>query len=370
MIIFISMILWVALMRLLLSSEMKYAHIPGGGHIYKVSHFAAILTMSYIVFWIGMRSGMADTRAYIYGFEIASQDISTIPSLIVSNVKGQAWAAGTVLFKGLISTDYHYWLMSLAMIMGFSVMACYKRYSEAFFFSILLFILDGNFSWMFNGMRQFLCVTMLMLAFRWLLQGKTWQYLLLVSLLGYVHITVLLMIPLYFIVRQKPWSRMIMLTIAATLLAITFIAPLAGAVEDTLSATSESYKGSTVFLEEDDGVHPLRVLIAFVPVVLAWFSRKRIAAENNNLLNIGINMCLMTALLYSVGMVTSGILIGRLPIYCEVYMPITLAMLINRFHKNSSRTILYGGCVAGYLAFFFLILGKQYYISNLTGLIK
>lgn len=368
-VIYISMMIWVVLMRLLCSGSMRYTTLPTGAKSYRVPLAVAFLTMAYIVFWIGMRTGIADTAAYIYGFNSSPTGLDHVWEVLASDRKGQAWGALEILFKTLISPNVQCWLMALAAFMGFSAASCYQKYSEAFFFSALLFILNGNFTWMLNGMRQFLCVTALMLAFHWLVQGKTLKYMILICCLGMFHVTVLLMIPIYFVVRQKPWSKLVWLSIAATIVAVIFAEPFAGAIEQTVAMHSASYKNSTVMLEGDDGVHPLRVAIALAPVMLAWIKRRDIERENNAVLNVCINMCLLTSLLYAFGAVTSGILMGRLPIYCEVYAAIALPMLIHRFRLPLVRSFLFVACLLGYSAFYYLQMRHSYYISAITGVL-
>lgn len=368
MIIYLSMILWVILMRILCAGDMRIIPLPSGANAYKVSTSVAFLTMGYLVFWIGMRSGIADTYAYIGGFKSSNPDMSQIPEILASKMKGQAWWISIIAFKAIISDNYHVWLMALAMVMGFSVAYCYKRYSESFFLSVLLFILSGNFTWMLNGMRQFLCVTTLMLATPWLLKGKTVHYMALIAVLSLCHFTVWLMVPIYFVVRQKPWGKITLLSILGAGIACALAIPLAGIVENTIQSTS--YAGSTIFAEGDDGVHPIRVIVAAIPAILAWFNRKNIEAENNTLLNICINMSILTALLFTFGVFTSGILMGRLPIYCEVYAAISLPLLIHRMMPSGKRNIILVSCILGYCSFYFILFKNLYYISDITGLVK
>lgn len=367
MIIYISMILWVILMRVLCSGEKKYSTLPSGGRSYKVRPAVAYITVAYIIFWVGMRSGVADTSAYIDSFEANQQSLADIPSILLSNAKGQAWIALTVFFKNCISTNYHAWLMAFAIFMGLSVARCYQGYSEAFFFCMLIFILNGNFTWMLNGIRQFFCVCALMLALPWFIEGKTKHYMLLIAALSLVHFTVWLMAPLYFILRLKPWSKPIWLAMFGVVCACYMASSVASFTEEALQSTS--YAGSTVFNDGDDGVHPIRVLVAAVPAVLAWFNRKRIDAENHVLLNICINASLLSAMLYLFGVFTSGILMGRLPIYCEVFATMALPALINRFPVKAWRKPMVAGCIIFYALYFYVTLGNLYYFSDLTGFV-
>ncbi len=362
------MMLWVLLMRVVCAPGIQYGTLYNGARYYKVSKMVSFLTMGYIVFWIGMRSAFVDTAAYIQSFQTSSSDISQVPAMLASKIKGQGWKALEIIFKSLVSHDYHAWLMFMACVMGFSVSVCYRRYSEAFFFSMLLFILSGNFSWLMNGLRQCFCATILLLATPWLLRGKTIHYMALIAALSLVHFTVWLMVPIYFVVRQRPWGKMTLLAIVGTSLACYLVVPLAGEVETALENTS--YAGSTMFMEGDDGVHPLRVLIAAVPAVLGWMMRRRLRVENNSMLDVGINMSILSALLNTFGVFTSGILMGRLPFYCDVYSAITLTLLINRLSNPTFRKLVAASCLVSYAIFFYLTCSQgMYYISDLTGFI-
>lgn len=367
MLIYLSMILWVILMRIFCAGEMKYVRIPGGAKVYHVSSGVATITVSYIIFWAGIRTGGGDTSAYIRAFVANNSGLSDLCSLLFSGAKTAGWDVMLILFKNCISNNYHAWLMALAIFMGYAVARCYQRYSEAFFFCILIFILNGNQSWMLNGIRQLFCVCALMLALPWLIKGKVYHYMVLIACLSLIHFTVCLMAPLYFVLRLKPWSKAIWLAVAGVVCLCVLAEPLASVAEEALQSTS--YAGSTVFNDGDDGVHPIRVLVAAVPAVLAWFNRKRIDAENHVLLNICINASLLSAMLYLFGVFTSGILMGRLPIYCEVFATMALPALINRFPVKAWRKPMVAGCIIFYALYFYVTLGNLYYFSDLTGFV-
>ncbi len=368
MIIYLSMFLWVFLMRVVGISGMQPAMLPHGAQYYTVNKWVSMLTMAYIVFWVGMRTGFVDTAAYISGFKKAPSTLSMAWDMLMSDKKGMGWSALLITFKALVSHNYRVWFIFLACVMGFSVSAAYRRHSEAFFFSILLFILTANFTWMMNGLRQCLCATTILLATPWLLKGKMVRYMLLVAALSLVHFSVWIMVPVYFVVRQKPWGKLTLLAILGTSLACYLAVPLAGEVEEALENTS--YSGTEIIRKHDDGVHPLRVLVAAVPGVLGWILRRRVAEENNAMLNVGINMSILAALLFTFGVFTSGILMGRLPFYCAIYAPITLPMLVNRFSSSPIRKMLYISALLCYMLFFYLVYAKgMYYISDITGLL-
>lgn len=353
-------------MRVLCAGSLHRTRLANGVGVYRVSAGAATLTMAYIVFWVGKRSWFADTTAYVSSFVATVPDVTQLPALLVAEGKGVLWQASIVLFKAYISDDWQTWLMSLAMVMGFSVSYCHYKHSEAFFFSMLIFVLMTDFTWMMNGMRQFLCVSSLMVALKWLIEGKTKHYLILIAVLSLVHFTVWIMAPIYFVVRQKPWSKLVLLAIFGTCCLCALAAPFSSTVEEVLQNTQ--YSGAKIMNEFDDGAHPLRALFFAVPPILAWYNRKRIEQENNSKLNILINLSLLSALLMLFAVFTSGIMMGRLAIYCSVYSALTLPMVISRW-TISSRNLIKLSCLVGYAAYYYCQMNGVPYSSYLTGYI-
>ena len=83
MIIYNSMIVWIVVLgiwnKLVRQSKEKTQRFVQKQKDYKVPMYLAILTFGYIIFWVGMRSGVADTRAYISMFEGYPTSLAAIP---------------------------------------------------------------------------------------------------------------------------------------------------------------------------------------------------------------------------------------------------------------------------------------------------
>lgn len=361
--IFISMVIWIALMRILFSNTLIYNVLPNRARAYKVTMNVSVLTMSYIVFWMGIHTWMADSTAYIIKYNSINTDLSAIPQVLLSDGKSVLWSASQILIKGLISEDFHVWFIILSSIMGFSVSHFYRKYSELFFYSMLLFIFTREMTYMYNGMRQFLAITLLLPAFPWLIEGKTTKYMILIAILSQIHFTVLIMIPIYFITRCKPWGVITTLSTIGMGIMCTFIAPVAQGMEAALENTH--YENYSII--SDGGMHPLRAIVTVVPVIIAWLMRKNLAKENNKLLNISINMCLMCALLSIFSVFTSGILMGRLPVYCGMYTAVGIPMILLRIRNKPLRQFTLTSCIVGYAVYFYLNTKDEVYYSDLTG---
>lgn len=371
MIIYWSMILWVFLIYLVYSmthkEEIKLTDYNiQQGIQKKIPLFYAVLVFGYFIFWIGMRSGIADTFQYISTYKLISADFSTAWSQIEWDGKNPGFDLFNALFKCFISQDYHWWLMTIAIVCGVCLVIVFRKYSVNYFMSCFLFMTMITYTWMLNGMRQFIAVAILFLCCDWIKDGKFIKFLIAVLILSTVHFTCIMMIPIYFVARLKPWSKKIVLFIFAIILLCVFAEPFFGELDNILSDTG--YSGFTEQFAEDDGVNPIRVLFYAIPPLIAFWKRNVLAAyyEKNRMLPIMINMSLITAALYLVGVFTSGILIGRLPIYCEVYNLILMPYLLYVGFNKQERKIIMPVYVMVMLLFFYLQ-RFPYYVSDFTG---
>ena len=334
----------------------------------KVPLFFCLLIFGYFTFWIGMRTYIADTSQYILSFNVISSDFDTAWSNINWEGKGPIFEVYKVLFKCFISPEYRWWLMSIAIISSFCVLLVLRKYSVDFFFSSFLFISTGTYFWMMNGMRQFTSVAIIFLCCDFIKDGKFVKFLIAVFILSTIHTTVLLMIPIYFVVRCKPWSSKIALFLGVILLICLFAEPFFAGMDDLLQGTN--YGGITQQMQVDDGVNPLRVVFYAIPPILAYWKKEKLEEyfKENKMLPICINMSLVTAALYLVGMVSSGILIGRLPIYCELYNLILIPFLLKYgFDEKDQKIVRLVYTVV--LVFYFYLNCPSYYHSDLTNTI-
>ena len=80
---------------------------------------------------------------------------------------------------------------------------------------------------------------------------------------------------------------------------------------------------------------------------------KIIRAENNPVINICVNCSIVTMALYLVAAVTSGIYIGRLPIYTTLMGYISLPWLIDRIFVKRSAAVVRVMMMTMYVLFFY-----------------
>ena len=95
------------------------------------------------------------------------------------------------------------------------------------------------------------------------------------------------------------------------------------------------YSESIAFWD-DDGSNPIRVLFNAVPTIFAFIARKRIDEADDPVINISVNMSIISTTLWLISMVTSGIHMGRLPIYVSMYNYLLFPYLIKYCFENIS----------------------------------
>lgn len=325
----------------------------------------AFISMGYIVFWAALRSGFADTRAYIYMFDSSSTGWDAAIDALKGDGKSPGFNFIQIIFKSYISTDFHWWFATIAILSGIPIMLTFRKYSVDYLYSMFLFVASTMFIWMFNGIRQFL-IAAIVFAFCNLIENKKLiRFSILILLCSIIHSSVWIMFPMYFFVTGKPFGKKMLLFVLGILACVMSISSLMSSMEIVLQDTN--YAANLEQFAEDDGVHPLRVLMNSIPLILAFIRRKQIAQKNNQFINMCINMSAVSAGLFFVGIFTSGVMIGRLPVYFTLFDYILIPYLINHIYADL-RKILYIGFSITYIIFYYLFVSSYYYISDVFGL--
>ena len=364
MIIYWSMIAVIALCAV--GNHLTRPAIHANGRIAK-RKFWVYLPMLYVIFWTGIRTQFVDTAAYIRTYDdIPATSLHSIWEYTKSYDRDQLFYFASGVFKHVFGDNYHYWLFAIALLSGLCIVRQIYRHSDSPFFALFLFMAMSIFTWLMNGIRQFIVISILFALSDWLIdKKKRWGYLLAVLLLSLVHSSALYALPFIVIVMfSKPWDwKMILLTVA-----IAVAIANADQFVDVLTETVAQDYAET--FDESAGSNMIRTIVAFVPVVIAFAGRQIIRAKKDKYLNLCVNMSLVCALLYALSSYTNGILVGRMPMYFQVYNLLLLPWLIKHCFAPRDRQALSIICIGCYLVYFTYqatIAGNYYYASDLTG---
>ena len=103
-------------------------------------------------------------------------------------------------------------------------------------------------------------------------------------------------------------------------------------------------------------------MVYAVPSILSLVGLRYIKEADNPLINLCTNMSIVAVGFYVISMFTSGIFIGRLPIYFSLYSYILLPWEIEHMLDEKSYKIVYALMIIFYLLFYL-------YSTSLMGMI-
>ena len=299
----------------------------------------------------------ADVVSYLNSFH------NTLPSL--ENVKlgesGWGFNLFVVVCKMFFGNHDIPYRIVLALVHSLPIVFIFRKYSDSYCTSLFLFVSSATYlSWMMNGLRQFMAVTIIFASIPMLVKKKYVQVCLIILLATTIHQTAIIMLPIVFIAQGKPFNRLTMFFIVISVMLMGIFGRNGGLFEVALSGT-EYEMGYELVKNFDDGVSPIRVTINAIPVVLAILDRRKLERENSKFFNICVNMSIITLGVSLVAMVTSGIFVGRLIIYTQLFNYIVLPKLINDTFNKRSRVLVYFLMILFYLVHYKYELGNYFY---------
>ena len=349
-------LLWFALMAIISTKESVIRkEIVLGKEETRFHPWFALLVIAPVIIWAGFRSGAGyvDTNAYIRMYEKIPTGIGDLFHYItVVQTKDPGFSIYLAIIKKIFGSSYTPFLFISALIQGLAVTFFFRKYSSQFMISMFIFIASTEyFSWMFNGLRQFLAVAIALIAFRFLFEKKYIPYVLLILLASTIHLTAIILLPVAFIVNSRPWSIRVFIVLGIAIFALIATNQFTDFLNSSLQDTQ--YSDSVEYWQQEHfgGTNPIRVLVQIVPTVIAVVARRKLAENSNRLIDISINMSVVSSAIWLVSMVTSGIHIGRLPIYVSLFNNILLPYEIQILFNEKDQRIVKFAMVVLYLAF-------------------
>lgn len=305
-----------------------------------------------LIYLAGTRPNIGDTGAYRASFLALNPSWDSLADIIAADSKDKGFSALVLLLKMIIGNNDKLYFTIIATICLTCVIYTYKKYSCNFLMSMFLFIASSDYiQWNYNGMRQFIAVSIAFAATDWLLEKKYVKYFLLILFLSTIHASVLVMIPIALIVQGKAWNFKTVLLTMGSLIVINYSDAAVGLITDFMAETQ--YSGEVGQFLETEGTNVLRVLVFCIPPLMAFAFRKWIDRADSKLLNISTNMAISSMGAYIVSSVTSGIFVGRIPIYFSLYNYILLPWLIENVFDEKLRRVVYVVLIACYLIFYY-----------------
>lgn len=353
---YVLIILWIGIVALYDRGGMLMRiEYENGVEQYRYPFRTAILIFLPIILIAGFKTGNmgGDILSYISKLRDAPAALEDIPLYISGINKDKGFYVLTAVLKSVVGNNFTNYFMIIAFIQGICVVQAFRKYSINYILSVFLFVASTDYMvWMFNGLRQFMAVAIIFAATPLFLKKKYIKAICIILLASTFHQSALIMIPIIFICQGEAFNWKTMLMIIAAVLAVVFVGEFTSLLDDSLAGTQYVNVVSDMANSKDDGTNPLRVLVYSMPTILAVLNYKVIKDEPDSTLHFCTNMSIVSTAIYFVSMFTSGIFIGRLPIYASLYGYILLPWEIEYLFGSNRKTV-YGALIVGYLAFYY-----------------
>lgn len=318
---------------------------------------------------VALRTGYVDTASYISSFEHAPDTMSKLEAHADIRDHSKLFYGLEVVFKVFITHNSQVWIAAIAILQTVLVMRTLRRYSCDMMISTYLFVTSCMVAqWMCNGMRQFIAVAVLFACTRWMMENKWYLYLpIAVLLMGLtpitkrlglaevpwyldgIHQSVMIMILAYFFIPGKAFNKRVW--ILAAVFAVLIATGGINAVLDS-SVENTTYAKDMEYVDADTGTSWQRVLFTAIPMILSLISWKKLKEDDvPPVIHMAVNASIITTVLYIASAFTSGMFVGRLPIYTEIYSLILIPWLLKHPYKKYSTYLTIGVMLlyAGYM---------------------
>lgn len=323
--------------------------------------FSAVLLVLPLIVWAGVRTSVGDTYAYMRKFQEVPASLPALSGYLAANSKDRGFSVFIGLLKALGISNVSTFFLIVAAIQMLCMAKTFRKYSDNSWICIFLFVASSDYiSWMFNGLRQFLAATITFGAFDLMVRKKHVQFCLVVLLASTIHGSALLMLPLAYIMHGPALNRKTMLMILGVVVIVPFIDRFLPILDVLLEDTQYSGITGDEIWTVDDGTNIIRVLVYSVPALLALFGRRYVVRVNNPVMNLCVNGAMITMAIYLVSSVTSGIYIGRLPIYTTLHGYMALPWLIGQIFEKDTAKLIKLLMTVCYIGFYYYQMGLMW----------
>ena len=204
---------------------------------------------------------------------------------------------------------------------------------------------------MLNGVRQLIAAAIIYAATPFIIEKKYVKVVLAILIAYLFHQSAIIMLPIVFVCQGKAWNWKTNISIFAIIILAFYFARNLGSF--ALVAESAGYNMREYTF--DDGTHPLRVLVSFVPVLIAYIHRRELETDEHPVINFFVNTSIISFGIYLLSMVTSGILVGRIPLYTSLYGYVFLPYLFHRLYSESMKKTMFTASIIGYSLFYYFL---------------
>lgn len=297
-----------------------------------------IVIIAWMTCFSFLRTSYNDTGNYIYDFRNQSEPL--VQYISTSNLLKIGANPLFILYQSIIhelTDNYHIFFFFPALFNSIAAIKLFKKYSTNTAFTLLIFYSIGTYVMYIAAMKQCIAVGILLIALPYAVDKKYIKFILLVfvAMLFHTHAFVFLAVPLFF---EKPWGKVTWILLAAVLIAMSAY----DAIFSRFMNIALGLGINIVDWELFDGhsIHPLRVIVYWIPAILALVFRDRLFSDSTREENLFANLSIGAAFILTVGLRQGANLFARMAAYYEIAAGISLPWMIKKlFTKQSVRVV-------------------------------
>ena len=233
--------------------------------------------------------------------------------------------------------NYHVFFFFPAFFNSISVIKFFKRYSANTAFTLLIFYSIGTYVMYIAAMKQSIAVGVLLLALPFAIDKKYVKFYILVffAMLFHTHAFVFLAVPFFF---GKPWGKVTWILLLAVLFSMATYDTTFGALMNTAISMGINIVDWELF--DGHSINLIRVIVYWIPAVLALVFRRRLFLDSTRVENLFTNMAIGAAFIITIGLRQGANLFARMAAYYEISVGIALPWMIKKiFTKQSAQLV-------------------------------
>lgn len=307
---------------------------PKPNKIFLFGALTSLITIS------GLRANIGDTYFYKHAYE--NNDFTL--ELVLAE-KDIGFGFLQMFLQKFVSDDPQILIFVTALITNSLIVFVLYHYSRLIEISLYVYITGGLFLVSMNGIRQVLAAAIAFVAIKYLIKGNFIKYALIIVIASLFHQSALILIPFFFLVRFKAWSKA---TVALLVLSVVFVIGYEQFSKLLFKAIEETQYGHYQSFSEG-GANILRSIVTAVPIIIAYLGRDKLREIMPNSDYI-VNMSLIGLMFMLIS--TQNWIFARFSIYFELYQLILISWIIKLFREKDEKLI-YFGMIVCYFAYYF-----------------
>lgn len=294
----------------------------------------------------GLRTFYNDTITYIQIYEQAPvlKDFAELNTSTYAQGIGFAFVNSIMKTLGFSTQDY---LMFYSMATTVCYVNFVRKNTEFFPLAVFLMFTTGFYTFAFAAIKQCMATAICLTGLKYLFSRKHFLFILFVAVASLFHpYAIVYLLLLFMDFRPLTWKTyMFMALFIAIGLGLNNII---GTIVDITAMMGANYDMSS-FVGE--GVNIFRVLVCFVPLMLAFIYGRGLFVDSIRTENILFNMAMLNALIMFVGLFGTANYFARLANYFLPAQVVVLPWMLKKFVRRD-RQILTALCVVGYTGYF------------------